>query len=123
MHHAYPRECPFPHVAGTVKPITPDEWISTYGSMEVTDSEIMQHNQTHHDVVTQGATMDTLPWTMVEELVAVHIDDEIKQRSSVWSVMRPVMAMVAIVSLLSPLVKAWKGASDKVDHNVDRLLV
>ena len=26
MHHAYPRECPFPHLAGTTAPVTQDEW-------------------------------------------------------------------------------------------------
>merc|ERR1719503_451825 len=31
MHHAFPREFPFPHVAGSINPQTPDEWMSTEG--------------------------------------------------------------------------------------------
>ncbi|CAK0795893.1 unnamed protein product, partial [Prorocentrum cordatum] len=27
MHHAFPRECPYPHEAGTTSPQTPDEWL------------------------------------------------------------------------------------------------
>jgi len=27
MHHAFPRECPFPHVSGTTNPMAESEWI------------------------------------------------------------------------------------------------
>merc|ERR1740121_2281771 len=29
MHHAYPRECPFPPTADAEKPLTVEEWIAT----------------------------------------------------------------------------------------------
>jgi hypothetical protein len=31
MHHAYPRECPFPHVSGTTQPQTQEEWVEQHG--------------------------------------------------------------------------------------------
>eukprot|EP00933_Yihiella_yeosuensis_P050829 TRINITY_DN48631_c0_g1_i1.p1 TRINITY_DN48631_c0_g1~~TRINITY_DN48631_c0_g1_i1.p1 ORF type:complete len:634 (+),score=144.99 TRINITY_DN48631_c0_g1_i1:90-1991(+) len=31
MHHAFPRECPYPHEAGTTNPQTPDEWLRVSG--------------------------------------------------------------------------------------------
>mmetsp|Transcript_62126 Transcript_62126/g.201462 ORF Transcript_62126/g.201462 Transcript_62126/m.201462 type:complete len:562 (+) Transcript_62126:226-1911(+) len=31
MHHAYPRECPYPHEVGSTSPQTPDEWMSQTG--------------------------------------------------------------------------------------------
>jgi hypothetical protein len=31
MHHAFPLECPYPHVTGTVNPQTPDEWMRQSG--------------------------------------------------------------------------------------------
>merc|ERR1719461_1721677 len=31
MHHAFPRECPYPHEAGTTSPQTPDEWMRGTG--------------------------------------------------------------------------------------------
>jgi len=31
MHHAFPRECPYPHVAGSTNPQTPDEWMKENG--------------------------------------------------------------------------------------------
>merc|ERR1719413_41860 len=35
MHHAYPRECSFPHVSGTTNPMTPDEWMAHHSSEDV----------------------------------------------------------------------------------------
>jgi hypothetical protein len=32
LHHAYPRECPFPHTAGSTNPMTADEWIQETGN-------------------------------------------------------------------------------------------
>merc|ERR1740130_1743152 len=31
MHHAFPRECPFPQPAGAVSPMTADEWMAATG--------------------------------------------------------------------------------------------
>merc|ERR1719491_1176444 len=31
MHHAFPRECPFPHEGGNVSPQTPNEWLRESG--------------------------------------------------------------------------------------------
>jgi hypothetical protein len=45
MHHAYPRECPFPHKAGDTSPQTPDEWMHETGqvSFNLTEEEIRAH--------------------------------------------------------------------------------
>merc|ERR1719350_1219305 len=40
MHHAYPRECPYPHEAGTTNPQTPDEWMAEKGEeLELPEDE------------------------------------------------------------------------------------
>eukprot|EP00439_Symbiodinium_sp_Y106_P008311 s6350_g1.t1 len=31
LHHAYPRECPYPHAAGKTSPMTADEWMQARG--------------------------------------------------------------------------------------------
>merc|ERR1719478_1089029 len=45
MHHAYPRECPFPHEAGTTNPQTPDEWMETTGNSnsKLSKEEMQKH--------------------------------------------------------------------------------
>merc|ERR1719272_1524096 len=34
LHHAYPRECPFPHVSGTINPVTQDEWLQMHDDVD-----------------------------------------------------------------------------------------
>jgi hypothetical protein len=42
MHHAFPRECSFPHVAGATAPRTPDEWMDTTGEESLATPEEMR---------------------------------------------------------------------------------
>merc|ERR1719188_2258132 len=43
MHHAYPRECPFPHVLGTTKPVSQEEYLgSVDGEVPLATREEMQ---------------------------------------------------------------------------------
>merc|ERR1719251_519998 len=46
MHHSYPRECPFPHVAGTMSPMSPDDWMAVNGieNLEASQEEMLKHN-------------------------------------------------------------------------------
>merc|ERR1719497_67864 len=45
LHHAYPRECPYPHKSGTTNPMTVDAWVEQNGenSMEASDEEMRRH--------------------------------------------------------------------------------
>jgi hypothetical protein len=45
MHHAFPRECPFPHEAGTTNPQTADEWLAQTGqeSTQASEEEMTCH--------------------------------------------------------------------------------
>jgi len=123
MHHAFPRECPFPHEAGTIKPITPDEFIHHFGTVEATMTEMVKHNQTQYeDRVLNVPAADTLPWTMVEELVSSHEFDSNKKPTA-WTALRPIMAVVALASVVSSLVRAWKKAASVKSACPDRVLV
>merc|ERR550514_2002135 len=44
MHHAFPRECPFPHTDAT-NPLTPDEWMALNGHLgtQASEEEMMMH--------------------------------------------------------------------------------
>merc|ERR1719230_1589803 len=39
MHHAFPLECPHPHVSGTTSPMTGEKFQSSVGRVTVTDAE------------------------------------------------------------------------------------
>merc|ERR1719195_1703394 len=44
MHHAYPRECPYPHEAGALSPQTPDEWMRETGE-ESTKADVEERKK------------------------------------------------------------------------------
>jgi len=124
MHHAYPRECPFPHIAGAVKPMYPEEWAFAEGeenlevSQEVLEAHVSRLNQT--------ATQPLMPWTFEEELVA-----EDRRGLAAEGVMAAIMpfsraclAIVALVSFAVPLVRSFKFAfADPKDDKFEKHLV
>merc|ERR1719499_489886 len=105
MHHAYPEECVFPHVSGTTSPVTQDEWLRRHRDLETVlapSHEIELHTSQQHPSVHAG--LDDLPWTSVEELVA--IDRPSRQpRSRTSRALRAMMALIAVVSFALPLVR------------------
>jgi hypothetical protein len=44
LHHAYPRECPYPHTAGSTNPLTADEWMQEKGVKSTTASKEEMHS-------------------------------------------------------------------------------
>merc|ERR1719313_3308278 len=42
MHHVYPRECPYPHVAGVTNPQTPEDWLKQNGGQPTATTEEMK---------------------------------------------------------------------------------
>jgi len=71
MHHAYPLECAYPHVADTTRPLTQDEWMDETGADDVTASQEdrVRFSNMHKPAVRSDAE---LPWMQLEELVAHH---------------------------------------------------
>merc|ERR1712014_188444 len=71
MHHAYPRECPYPHATGTKNPQTPDEWMSQTGrqSTSASESEMRRVVDVSSLADTTNVKKDLL-WSSEEELLA-----------------------------------------------------
>lgn len=80
MHHAFPRECPYPHEQGTTSPQTPDEWTRSSGQDAVGLSRDELQQQVEADSCAwvpgdEGAGAGCgeatgLPWSESEELLA-----------------------------------------------------
>eukprot|EP00405_Crypthecodinium_cohnii_P017735 CAMPEP_0206451708 /NCGR_PEP_ID=MMETSP0324_2-20121206/19511_1 /ASSEMBLY_ACC=CAM_ASM_000836 /TAXON_ID=2866 /ORGANISM="Crypthecodinium cohnii, Strain Seligo" /LENGTH=547 /DNA_ID=CAMNT_0053921659 /DNA_START=260 /DNA_END=1903 /DNA_ORIENTATION=+ len=74
LHHAYPRECPFPHEIGTTQSLTPEEWLAANGEESLASPEEMMHfvvlgsNQSNTTTTLQDEGLP-LPWITTEELV------------------------------------------------------
>jgi len=70
MHHAYPQECPYPHLAGTTNPLTPDEWLEATGEDEmVSDEERFAFIDRAASMPAASLDVDSLPWSPEEELL------------------------------------------------------
>jgi len=87
LHLVYPRECPYPHVSGTIQPKTVGEWRESGQTETVQQEERQQHieaaarlreasrRQAATEDAENAATLDdrcTPMWTMEEELVDEH---------------------------------------------------
>lgn len=83
MHHAYPRECPYPHELGTTSPQTPDEWMQGTGQKASTaspeemklsidsDTCAIREDGNPSDCTEEQAGGSELPWSEAEELPIV----------------------------------------------------
>merc|ERR1719418_183184 len=106
LHHAYPRDCPYPHVSGTINPVTQDEWLNMHpelNNVDATDAEKRQHVASH---VQDLETLEPLPWTDVEELFAVH---QTETEAPGRSYLRSAMMAVAVLSFALPLVRGSRA--------------
>merc|ERR1740121_3137555 len=112
MHHAYPRECPYPHVAGSTSPVSPDEWIKKAGSTEASEREMAQHRIKKADpddleaAMTPEAKAEALPWITVEELVVTPPQHARRESSGILRL----VGMVALAASLLQVKKSSKAA-------------
>jgi len=106
MHHAFPEECQFPHISGTTSPVSQDDWLVLHedlnDAMALPAEKARYMSEKRPDF---HAGMDDLPWSSVEELVAV---DESKRRTSsaTFRVLRVAMGLAALFSFVLPLARA-----------------
>lgn len=77
MHHAFPRECPYPHLTDE-NPQTPDEWMKQSGSKEASEEEMLRHinsrNLTRSSVTLSSHKEGNaeLPWSSVDRFIDEH---------------------------------------------------
>jgi len=110
MHHAYPRECRFPHVAGTTNPLDVHEFTKQFGlDVEASDEEIDQHTANEIDAPME-ADLLIMPWTNVEELIAPHsqLSGALDKESHSSSSLRVLMFLAALASAAFPMAHARK---------------
>lgn len=95
MHHAFPRDCPYPHLAGTINPLTPDEWIEASGEHGLaSEEEIRLAVDKAQDI--QSHEADELPWVHQEELL-------FHRPVTMWARCKPVVSTLSNGVLLSAL--------------------
>ena len=93
LHHAYPRECPFPHVAGAANPMTADEWMQArHGSVSASKEEMLRVVQS-----SASAPRMDLPWIPDEQLLSQQKPSTL--RVALRSIAFAVLALSASIAL------------------------
>jgi len=122
MHHAYPRECPFPHISGTIDPMRAVDFKAKTGSRVTATKDEMRHFVTvapsrmqADDELEDGLCSNM--WTMEEELVdssahGAHLE-AIRSNKTLegTAALRGVMLCLAIASVMLTLAKTAMSAS------------
>merc|ERR1719221_705141 len=119
MHHAYPRECSFPQVGGTVGTKTLHAWINEKGRASATPEEKRLYieaaisSSTDDEInVTLEDSLETLPWSAVEEIIVGRRTSSI----TVFS-MRNSIFIAALAATVVTMVRA--GAGGRADVKVE----
>jgi len=73
LHHAYPRECPYPHVAGTTHPQDTDDWLKNTGlDYTASAADMARHAgldpQLWKRPGSDSRPLQSAPWIYEEEL-------------------------------------------------------
>jgi len=127
MHHAYPRECPFPHMAGTTKPASREEWELLGLEAEATEEEMALH--VAQSFFSETETSHDLPWHGDEELVSVHKHVAQKMQSGGWGSWRMFSFLACGLSALVSFARGAKDLksvflpADSVDTKLERHMV
>jgi len=111
MHHAYPRECPYPHVASN---LSPEEWLDETTEEAIASEEEMQSftnvtDSAATEVLARGE--DLMPWSQEEELLVVQTSsgfapDFTLQYEAGWSpFMRSILLLAVAGSMALTLIQ------------------
>merc|ERR1719277_2848603 len=121
MHHAFPRECPYPHVSGTTNPQTPDEWLESTGEETFATDEEMESFINNPSVsINDTAVPDTLLWSSEEELL---IERPVRRRPA-SATLRIVALYATAAILIVQLLRAVAVTPDaKVPKSLEKVLV
>jgi len=111
MHHAYPRECPYPHLSGTTTPVTADKYQSHTGNSGlVSDAAIMEVIEQSKNSKREGDI--ELPWSEHEELFFYRSPVKKQAAGTAKSILQVMVALIACASFVSVATRAFALSSE-----------
>jgi len=120
MHHAYPRECPYPHMSGTTSQQKPEEWSASGNGLEAVASkeELKQFTSVSSSSSTKVDEVedvhDLMMWSHEEELLIVRPPSAPVSNMGVGSIVTGARGMVffaAVSSMVFALVRSVRTAT------------
>jgi len=108
MHHAFPRECPYPHASGIVNPQTQWELEAMGDESQATNEQMLVHVEKAESLkanMTDDEEILELPWSLEEELLVVR-QPQVQHAgsSTLLANVRNVVLFMAIASIAYGLV-------------------
>jgi hypothetical protein len=128
LHYAYPRECSFPHIAGTVNPQRPEDIRVAEGTTEhlTVDKSVMEGVVAEAAPLkrrTPGAETDATEesgmWAMHEELVVWRSPEE-QEKPSLMRYSGPLVFVAAVASLSGALFKTLEPALKDIHKDLTK---
>jgi hypothetical protein len=123
MHHAYPRECPYPHVSGTTSQQSLDDWALETGLEGVASEEEMREfttNRTENVEAKEPEESDRimacLPWSPEEELLVVRAPPRDFDAGFSFS-LRPLVLLLLVGSSLRGVAQLFKIGSETCEDS------
>jgi len=109
MHHAYPRECSYPHLAGTTAPKNPMQWMEETGMETMADEHTMRKHakeQASFSAQNKNDDLDAeyLPWLHEEEIFVAR---QSSRRSSLRSALSALAMFAAVFAMAVNVKNSW----------------
>jgi len=118
MHHAYPRECPFPHLSGTTTPMRGREWSKKTGEHFLANASTMEQHieecswgEQASDVFDDAAP--AMHWSSEEEL-QIHMPSQKSSKRS-FGRMRGFMLLAAASSMTAGMLFTARRSQRELD--------
>jgi len=111
LHHAYPRECRFPHVAGSTSPLSQQEFTRAFGlDSEVSDEDLAFYVNRSQAEPLEASEALGLPWMPSEELITPHRGELSRGATTTASLRRFGAPLAALLSLgvLAVRTQRWR---------------
>jgi hypothetical protein len=118
MHHAYPHECPYPHMSGTTSQQSSDEWTVETGTEATATEEEMAQFTNVTEIQDQEEQDEITPWSHEEELLVSRPSTVLRaDLSATPPILRSAMLLLAAVSLAFGMVQSFKSTLSTNEDN------
>jgi len=119
MHHAFPNECPYPHVSGTTSPRTAAEWMNSTGEKHTATKDEMKSLVDRTAAVaavdSSNEEVPNIPWAEEEELLVIRSTfGSSSSDSTLWVAGRNMMFVVAFSAIVISMVRSTKAAGKTI---------
>eukprot|EP00746_Dinoflagellata_sp_MGD_P153584 gnl/MRDRNA2_/MRDRNA2_84326_c0_seq4.p1 gnl/MRDRNA2_/MRDRNA2_84326_c0~~gnl/MRDRNA2_/MRDRNA2_84326_c0_seq4.p1 ORF type:complete len:172 (+),score=39.46 gnl/MRDRNA2_/MRDRNA2_84326_c0_seq4:607-1122(+) len=111
LHFAFPRDCPYPHLAGTISPKTQAQWRDEVGPEEesVKPEEVKQHLEAEHSKRDPSPDAGTGMWTFEETIMEFSTPSDAQDAKWAWC-LRIVCHLAVVLAFGSILLReAYKN--------------